>query len=49
MNTSAASVVPLLEAKALTRQFDEGQVKALRGVDFSIIEGEFVAIAGPSG
>ena len=49
MNPSATSVVPLLEAKALTRQFDEGQVKALRGVDFSIIEGEFVAIAGPSG
>ena len=24
----------LLEAKALTREFDEGQVKALRGVDF---------------
>src|SRR4029077_15079029 len=39
----------LLEAKALTREFDEGQVKALRGVDFSIGEGEFVAIVGPSG
>jgi putative ABC transport system ATP-binding protein len=45
-STSAAS---LLEAKALTRDFDEGQVKALRGVDFSIAEGEFVAITGPSG
>jgi ABC-type lipoprotein export system ATPase subunit len=45
-STSAAS---LLEAKALTRDFDEGQVKALRGVDFSIEEGEFVAITGPSG
>jgi ABC-type lipoprotein export system ATPase subunit len=45
-STSAAS---LLEAKALTREFDEGQVKALRGVDFSIKEGEFVAITGPSG
>ena len=49
MNPSAASAVPLLKAKALTREFDEGQVKALRGVDFSINEGEFVAIAGPSG
>jgi ABC-type lipoprotein export system ATPase subunit len=45
-STSAAS---LLEAKALTRDFDEGQVKALRGVDFSIEEGDFVAITGPSG
>jgi ABC-type lipoprotein export system ATPase subunit len=39
----------LLEAKNLTREFDEGQVKALRGVDVSITEGEFVAIIGPSG
>jgi ABC-type lipoprotein export system ATPase subunit len=44
-----ASSSSLLEAKALTREFDEGQVKALRGVDFSISEGEFVAITGPSG
>jgi len=46
MSTSNAF---LLEAKNLTREFDEGQVKALRGVDFSIKEGEFVAIIGPSG
>jgi ABC-type lipoprotein export system ATPase subunit len=46
MSAIAAS---FLEAKALTREFDEGQVKALRGVDFSIKEGEFVAIIGPSG
>ncbi len=46
MSANAAS---LLEAKALTREFDEGHVKALRGVDFSIKEGEFVAITGPSG
>jgi len=39
----------LLEAKALTREFDEGQVKALRGVDLTIKEGEFIAIVGPSG
>ena len=43
------SASALLEAKALTREFDEGQVKALRGVDFSIEEGDFVAIVGPSG
>ncbi len=41
--------MPLLQAKTLTREFDEGQVKALRGVDFSINEGEFIAITGPSG
>ena len=40
---------PCLRARGLTRDFDEGQVKALRGVDFSIGEGEFVAITGPSG
>ncbi len=45
----SASDASLLEAKTLTREFDEGQVKALRGVDFSIKEGEFVAIIGPSG
>ena len=43
------SASALLEAKALTREFDEGQVKALRGVDFSIKEGDFIAIVGPSG
>src|SRR4029077_9789561 len=47
--TVSASDASLLEAKTLTREFDEGQVKALRGVDFSIKEGEFVAITGPSG
>src|SRR6266576_1391788 len=48
-STMSASDTSLLEAKTLTREFDEGQVKALRGVDFSIKEGEFVAITGPSG
>jgi ABC-type lipoprotein export system ATPase subunit len=43
------SASALLEAKALTRDFDEGQVKALRGVDLTIKEGEFIAIVGPSG
>ena len=41
--------MPLLEAKALTREFDDGQVKALRGVDLSIEEGEFIAVTGRSG
>jgi ABC-type lipoprotein export system ATPase subunit len=49
MERPTASAKPILEAKALTREFDDGQVKALRGVTFTIKEGEFVAITGPSG
>jgi putative ABC transport system ATP-binding protein len=49
MNPSAASATPLIQAKDLSREFDDGHVKALRGVSFSIQEGEFVAITGPSG
>jgi putative ABC transport system ATP-binding protein len=49
MTPPAASAPPLLQAKGLTREFDEGQVRALRGVDFVIEEGEFIAITGPSG
>lgn len=49
MTEPSASAASLIEGKGLTREFDEGQVKALRGVDFSINEGEFVAIVGPSG
>ncbi|MES2466552.1 MAG: ABC transporter ATP-binding protein [Verrucomicrobiota bacterium] len=40
---------PVFQAVGLTRSFDGGQVAALRGVDFEIKEGEFVAIVGPSG
>jgi ABC-type lipoprotein export system ATPase subunit len=49
MNPSAASATPLLQAKELSREFDDGRVRALRGVSFSIQEREFVAITGPSG
>ena len=49
MTEPSASAASLIEAKGLTREFDEGHVKALRGIDFSINEGEFVAIVGPSG
>ncbi len=49
MRGTRSSSAYLLEAEALTRDFDEGQVKAIRGIDFSIEEGEFVAITGPSG
>ncbi len=36
-------------AEELTKEFDNGSVQALRGVDFRISQGEFVAIIGPSG
>ena len=37
------------EAANLKREFDNGRVQALRGLDFRIQGGEFVAITGPSG
>src|SRR3954449_8682399 len=40
---------PVFESLGLKKDFDDGQVQALRGVDFQIREGEFVAIIGPSG
>jgi putative ABC transport system ATP-binding protein len=39
----------VFEAVALKKEYDGGQVKALRGVDFRIHAGEFVAIVGQSG
>lgn len=39
----------LIDARGLTRSYDEGRVQALRGVDFGVDAGEFVAIIGPSG
>lgn len=37
------------EAAALKKEYDDGSVQALRGVDFRIHQGEFVAIIGQSG
>src|SRR4051812_18554956 len=49
-NASSATVSKyVFEATGLKKEYDEGQVQALRGVDFRIAEGEFVAIVGPSG
>ncbi len=39
----------LYEADGLTKEYDGGNVPALRGVDLRIRRGEFVAIVGPSG
>ena len=54
MNTNASpseqrSSPFVFEATGLTKDYDDGQVQALRGVDCKIAEGEFVAIVGPSG
>lgn len=45
-NADAACV---FEAVGLKKEYDDGQVQALRGVGFRINEGEFVAIVGQSG
>ena len=44
-------MTPVLEARGLAKTYDTGgaQVLALRGVDFMVRRGEFVAIMGPSG
>jgi putative ABC transport system ATP-binding protein len=39
----------VFEAAGLVKDYDDGQVHALRGVDFQIRDGEFVVIVGPSG
>jgi ABC-type lipoprotein export system ATPase subunit len=44
-----APVREIFTAQALKKEYDDGQVQALRGVDFQINEGELVAIIGPSG
>src|SRR3954463_9476427 len=38
----------VIVARGLTREY-EGGVQALRGVDFHVPDGEFVAVTGPSG
>src|SRR5918995_5954634 len=39
---------PVIVTRGLTREY-EGGVHALRGVDVSVAEGEFVTVTGPSG
>src|SRR5580765_5564027 len=39
----------VFEASGLKKEYDDGQVQALRGIDFRIQQGEFVAIVGQSG
>ncbi len=46
---TAAPPAAVFEARGVKKEYDGGQVQALRGVDFRIAQGEFVAITGPSG
>jgi ABC-type lipoprotein export system ATPase subunit len=39
----------VFEAIGIEKDFDEGQVEALRSVNFRVTQGEFLAIIGPSG
>jgi putative ABC transport system ATP-binding protein len=43
--------MPVVELEGITRVYDTGKVavKALRGIDLTVEEGEFLAIMGPSG
>jgi putative ABC transport system ATP-binding protein len=50
--TRTADLVPsryAFEAIEIEKEFDDGQVQALRGVNFRVLEGEFLAVTGPSG
>ena len=40
---------PLISLYDVAKEYDKGKVKALRGIDLDIYEGEFVSIIGPSG
>jgi ABC-type lipoprotein export system ATPase subunit len=39
----------ILKARGLKKDYDDGRIEALRGVDLSIAAGDYVAISGPSG
>jgi putative ABC transport system ATP-binding protein len=48
---SAFQSAPIIELSGVTKTYGEGPAafQALRGIDFAIGEGEFVAVMGPSG
>jgi len=51
MTASTQSGDPIIELAGVTKTYGEGQAafQALRGIDFSVQEGDFVAVMGPSG
>jgi len=51
INTQNQSGDTILEFRGITKVYGTGQaaVTALRGIDFSVRKGEFVAVMGPSG
>ena len=49
LDPEPADAAIIFAASGLKKEFDDGRVQALRGVDFSIAQGEFVAVIGPSG
>lgn len=51
MSSHSLSPVPavIFEASGLAKEFDDGRVAALQGIDLKVSEGEFVALVGPSG
>jgi ABC-type lipoprotein export system ATPase subunit len=46
---TAAPSEYVFEAIGIEKTYDDGQVQALRGVNFRLVQGEFLAITGPSG
>jgi ABC-type lipoprotein export system ATPase subunit len=44
-----SSTNALIEVRDLRRSFDQDAVEALRGVSFTVAQGEFVSVMGPSG
>src|SRR6516164_1360999 len=46
---TSASSPRVFDAIDIEKKFDDGQVQALRGVNFQVMQGEFLAVTGPSG
>jgi putative ABC transport system ATP-binding protein len=47
--STGGSAECVFEATMLRKEYDDGQVRALRGASFRIRDGEFLAVIGPSG